>query len=198
MSKLELLPPAPTDLHLDTDTRKKLEKLENKLETDYSQFGKLALRIARDLWEIHELLQPKRMFTIWLRGKPMSVSTSYRLIGAYIRIQAGMPPVIVERAIASNVPLFGLGEDAPYGKYTDTVKLLPPPKNPTPEQADEYLEAVKAKHAEQQKPRTKGAVLDTLAGMLCRYYLKDKRAGKFEEWIGRLEALAKQKLKEQD
>lgn len=71
--------------------------------------------------------------------------TAERYITAYENIHSRFPAAIVNAAMVRDMPILAYDSKKPLGIYTSAVKALPPPKNPTPAEAGEYLDKLDAK-----------------------------------------------------
>lgn len=131
---------------------KKVVALTGRLENAMVAFKTSGLQIGGILAELRDELEPQRLFVAYLNRIPgMKTATAYRYMGAFERASKVFPEVILTRILASNLDMVGHTDELPYGKYTDTIKLLPPPKNPTPVQADSWIETVLLKHGETRR-----------------------------------------------
>lgn len=104
------------------------------------------------------VLEPHNVFTRYLTHFHLNKRTAYRRIAKY-RNAAQLPGPILELAMARNIPIGGDTEQKPFGQYTESVRKLPPPRNPSPEQAAAWLSAI-----EQNAKETRQANADAAPG----------------------------------
>lgn len=131
---------------LEPFVRKQVTQLSAQLSQAIGEFGMSGLKIGGILKEIEAILKPRGVFVPYLNSLPgFSTATAYRYINAYDIAQEKFPKAILDRVITCGLPMIG-SKDAPYGKYTDVVKKLPMPENPTTEQADKWLSKVQEEY----------------------------------------------------
>lgn len=116
------------------------------------------LRVGERLTKLQGILEPHSLFTRHISHFHLSKRTAYRYIARYKNV-AQLPEPIVRLAMARNLALGGDTEVKPYGNYTEAVRKLPPPRNPTEEQAATWLNQV-----EQVAKETRQANLDAAPG----------------------------------
>jgi len=136
---------------LDTVTRNEVTRLTKELQGAVTDFGMSGLKIGKVLKDIHTLLDPRGQFTPYLNSLPgFSVATAYRYMSAYEGAIANMPKNILNTVIAAGLPMLGTG-DKPYGKYSDVIKKHPMPKDPSDEEAQQYIAEVQAEYSKTRK-----------------------------------------------
>lgn len=189
MSKLAILAPARLEVtELDPDLRKEFLAKDAEVNDAMVQFGKAGLRLGKKLSEMQELLTGERRFVVWLKSK-MPAKTGYRLIGAWDRLKT-FSPIIAEKAVAADIPMFGVTERAPFGKYTKVIKLMPPPPKDDPAKADEWLALLRSKY--QATPVKKHSALEYIAELVARSFLRDRKADDFDDWLKKVEKRAQE------
>lgn len=161
----ELLPRVYTDPNtgveklnfngLEASLKKDTIKLMAAIKEDMQAFATSALRLGMHLQQAHERLNPLSLFVPFLNHIPgFSTATAYRYMGAYQNAQKLLPEAIVRQALASGMDIISYQKDKPFGRYQEVVKRLPPPKDPTPDQAIKWLEEVDYEYkAAKQKTR---------------------------------------------
>ena len=107
------------------------------------------IAVGRHLQAVKKVLaSPREGEGQWLKYcnnlLPFSYRTAERYIEAFERVEGVLPAPVLEAAIARGVDLLASNADPkrPFGAYTEAVKQLPPPKDPTPKQAVEWVERV--------------------------------------------------------
>lgn len=107
------------------------------------------LRTGKYLDQLYEITNPYGAFlrtvkALW--GDYISPSTAYRWRNVYLNLrETYMSEKVLDAVIASNVNLVGYDPNRPFGKYTDQVKKLPPPKDPRDVPA--WIEKIKERKA---------------------------------------------------
>lgn len=110
-------------------------ELSHELEVN----GRSRLAIGKHLEAIRARLEPHGIFGRYLKYKNIKRTIAYRRMNEYKNSSANLPESVVTAAMARNINILGESPDRPLGVYTDAVATLPPPSNPTIEQADAYL-----------------------------------------------------------
>lgn len=118
------------------------------------------LRVGERLTKLQAILEPHSLFTRHIGHFHLSKRTAYRYISRY-KNAASLPEPILKLAMARNLAIGGDNEMKPYGTFTDAVRKLPPPRNPTQEQAATWLTQVEqvAKETRQSNADAVGATL---------------------------------------
>lgn len=111
------------------------------LATDLHAVNEGMLNVGERLTKLQGILEPHNIFNRYLAHFHFSKRTAYRWIAKY-KNAATLPGPILELAMSRNIPIGGENEQRPYGAYTDAVRKLPPPRNPSTEQAATWLEQV--------------------------------------------------------
>ena len=104
--------------------------------------GYSRLAIGAHLVKAQAILEPHSLFGKFLKLFRFTPRTAYRYIQRYNNASANLPEAILRAAMARGVDLSGEHESQPLGRYTEAVKSLPPPSDPTPEQADRWIDQV--------------------------------------------------------
>lgn len=99
------------------------------------------LRVGERLTTLQGILEPHSLFGQYLRNFHFSKRSAYRYIAKF-KNAAMLPEPILRLAMARNMAIGGETEVKPFGNYTDAVRKLPAPKNPTQEQAATWLNQV--------------------------------------------------------
>lgn len=71
-----------------------------------------------------------------------SERTAYRYMETWKNCKEFFPSLIFEEALCCGLEITSVhtkGKDEPLGKFSEAVRQLPPPKNPTPAKAKEYV-----------------------------------------------------------
>src|SRR6185369_5109122 len=87
-----------------------------------------------------------------------SVKTAYRYMNGFKNAQRELPEAVLSVAMARGYNMIGESEQKPLGIYTSAVRQLPPPENPTREQANQWLDSV-----EQVRKKTRSAPVTEFA-----------------------------------
>lgn len=102
--------------------------------------GQSRLAIGMHLEAIRTKLEPYGLFGRFLNYFNIKRTIAYRRMAEYKNSKAILPAPVLEAAMARNINILGEKEDQPLGVYTNAVKALPFPTNPTREQATVYLD----------------------------------------------------------
>jgi hypothetical protein len=105
-------------------------------------FSRLA--IGAHLIKVQAILEPHGRFGRFLRRFRFTARTAYRYIQRYENASANLPDAILKAAMLRGIDISGESPEAPLGKYTTAAKRLPPPSEPTPDQAATWLDQVVA------------------------------------------------------
>ena len=187
MPKVTLMPPNRFDPgELESNIRSEYEKKDAEVRDQMRRMGAAGLKLGKFICDMREILGPERRFVKWL-GFLMPLKTGYRLMGAWMRLKQ-LSPAIAERAVAMDLPLFGVTDRAPYGKYTQVIQKLPPPNTENPIKIDAWFGELTAMLKENPELRRhKINLLDRLAEQIASAFLKDKKAKDFEDWFNAVE-----------
>ena|SRR6267378_4327175 len=166
---------------LDPAVRDKVMELEKELYVHVGAIGKATLSIGKTLTEIHDLLDPLKLFSYYLnRLSWIPTTTAYRYMAAYKRMGKRLPEMVIEKAIASGMPLFSLSDKRPYGRYTEALEKMPaPPEDEKGAEAWIYSLRIKVKEIGHRPMRD---ARDRIATTLARAYLKNPK-GSVKEWL---------------
>ena len=179
---------------LEPDVRGRLKELEAELYGQVEAVSKSALGIGKTLTEISNLLTPLHLFTFYLnRLVWLPASTAYRYMATYKRLGDKLPEVVVEKAIASGMPLFSYSDKRPYGRYTKALELMP--EAPEDEEgAERWIYSLRLK-VKELAHRPERDAREKVAEFLAAAYLKDPK-GTVAEWLRsfapRVKALVKE------
>lgn len=127
---------------LSDDEKNAVQSEGQQLATSLLNYGQSRLAIGEHLSKLRDTLEPHNLFGKFLRNFHFSKRTAYRYIRGYENAKARLPEIVLKGAMARGFAMIGETEQKPLGIYTDAVAMLPPPTNPTPEQANAWLDAV--------------------------------------------------------
>jgi len=106
------------------------------------QYGRSRLSIGEHLTKLQAILEPHNMFSRFLKTYHFNKRTAYRYIAGFNNAKAKLPEPILKAAMSRGVNLIGDNEVKPLGIYTAAAAKLPPPSNPTEEQATTWLDQI--------------------------------------------------------
>lgn len=111
------------------------------LTEDMVTFGMSRLGIGEHLFNIREILEPKRVFTAFLRTHfRKSKATAYRIIEDFLYTKERVPEIVLRTAIARGYDII----DA------EIIEKMPPPKTQDRVKIVKYLEKVDAVRKEEK------------------------------------------------
>lgn len=113
---------------LPASEQKAVEKETQALAYSMLEVGYSRLAVGEHLTNLQTILEPKRMFSKFLKIHRFNRSTAYIHIAAYKNAKSTLPPAVLKVAMARGFKMLGDSEDRPLGVYTEAVKALPPPK----------------------------------------------------------------------
>ncbi len=90
-------------------------------------------------------------FGKWVRMFRMTQRTAQRKITAYKNAKTYYHDNILKAAMVRGMTLSSHSTTRPLGQLQEIVKALPPPKSPTPEKANEYLDQLTVKLKERRQ-----------------------------------------------
>jgi hypothetical protein len=182
---------------LDKSLRTQVVVLEKRLLDAIKLVGHTQLAVGKILVEIQDLLQPLKLFVLYLNHLPwLSVATAYRYIAAYKRASE-LSQAVVEQAIATGVPLFGTTDEKPFGKLTEAVKAMPPAPSDAAG-ASEWLSDLRVKQRELAPERENLHPMDKLARIIIAVYARETDQNvPFESWFSELSRKVRLQAKEQ-
>lgn len=125
---------------MDDDTKKAVEGETQQLSSAMLNAFRSKLAIGQHLAALQQLLEGN--FVKFLRNFNFNQATAYRYIAGYKNATAVLPKGIIDVAAAKGKNLLGDSEDRPLGIYTAAAKKLPPPRDPSPEDAAKWLDNV--------------------------------------------------------
>jgi hypothetical protein len=115
-----------------------------EVEKLYDRLLEAKSDLERGQWlvEIREILARTGAFGRFLHALPLfALRSAYRYISGFENCRRMLPPLILQEAMAMDMPLYG-DSSAPFGRFTDAIKASPPPKNPSPKVAREWLQTI--------------------------------------------------------
>lgn len=114
--------------------------------------GASGLAIGEHLARINLLLTPYNGFYRYLKTFGMSERNAYRYINGYNNAKQHWPDNVLKAAITRGLKIVSDSDKRPLGKFTESVRVLPPPRNPDPAQANKYLNELVA-HTKERRSR---------------------------------------------
>lgn len=105
---------------------------------------KSRLSVGKELSAARDALASKMKFSRYLRVNGfLAKSTAYQLMDGYKAASENLPQPIIERAIVRGMPLIGSEKDKPLGRYTESHRRLPPPRDLSNDlKIDTYLDSL--------------------------------------------------------
>lgn len=138
--------------------REKMLGITNGLREAFTSVRVGFLKIGALLSEAEMIMKPRGMWVQYLNSWPnFKQAQAYRYINGYLIAQKAYPPAVLDVILSTGMDLIGT-KDRPYGKYTDVVKKLPPPKDADAGKALAWCNKVEAAYASSRKKENKGAV----------------------------------------
>lgn len=125
---------------MDDDTKAAVEEETEGLSSALLGAFRSKLAIGQHLTSLQQLLEGN--FVKFLRNFNFNQATAYRYIAGFKNATAVLPKRIIDVAAAKGKNLLGDSEDKPLGIYTAAAKKLPPPKEPSAEEAAKWLDNV--------------------------------------------------------
>jgi hypothetical protein len=122
--------------------------------------GYSRLAIGAHLVKVQAILEPHSLFGRFLRLFRFTPRTAYRYIQRYNNASSHLPEAILRAAMARGIDMSGESAEMPLGKFTPAVKLLPPPADPSPDDANIWINKV----IEVQKETRGGDLITAAAG----------------------------------
>lgn len=165
---------------LDSAVKKEVVSLTGQLQKAMVEFGTSGLRIGEILSKVEMLLKPRGIWTAYLNALPgFNIASAYRFIRGYNNAELRYTKPILNLVLSSGMDMLG-DDKKPYGKYTEVVKQLPPPKVSGDEAKDnataqEWLTRVEAKYKESRKkgaaklPDAEALQKEAFSAVLKRY-----------------------------
>jgi hypothetical protein len=127
---------------LDVNEQKAVKTEGEHLAVALLNHGRSRLAIGEHLLNIQKVLEPKNLFVKFLKNFHFSTKTAYRYMNGFKNAQRELPESVLSAAMARGYNMIGDSEQKPLGIYTSAVRQLPPPANPTAEQANQWLDSV--------------------------------------------------------
>lgn len=98
------------------------------------------LALGQHLKNIYDTCEPySGAFMRICKSFSFSWRTAYRYMETWNNAQKTFPELVLKAAMARGLKVLSYNNEEPLGKYTRAVKRLPPPKNPSPAEAHEYV-----------------------------------------------------------
>jgi len=104
--------------------------------------GYSRLAIGAHLVKAQAILEPHHVFGKFLKLFRFTARTAYRYIQRYNNASSHLPETILRTAMVRGIDISGESVEQPLGRYTTAAKALPPPADPTDEQAGIWLDSV--------------------------------------------------------
>jgi hypothetical protein len=116
-----------------------------------AQAGAMQSRIAigEHLTNLQSVLEGKGLFVKYLNSLNFTYRTAYRYIGAYKVVKEQIPDYALRLAAARGVDLVGYSEREPFGRYTESIKQLPPPADA--DKVPAWLDQIEERRKKQPK-----------------------------------------------
>lgn len=140
---------------LDATEQKTVKTEGEHLAIALLNHGRSRLAIGEHLVNIRTVLEPKKLFVKFLKNFHFSVKTAYRYMNGFSNAKRELPETVLSAAMARGYNMIGESEQKPLGIYTNAVRQLPPPKDPTQSQANQWLDSV-----EQVRKKSKSSVTE--------------------------------------
>lgn len=125
---------------LSQDQRRQEKALRRELYEELKNHRKTSRELGRRLLQLQDELVGKRKFKGYLECLGIPRRTAYRWMEIH-KLLASLPETVLRAAEKKNMDL---GSE----KYRDAIKAVPCPENPTPAEANEWLNAIEAHHKE--------------------------------------------------
>ena len=138
---------------LSVDEKNAVQAEGQQLAIAMLNFGRSRLAIGEHLSKLKDILEPHNVFGKFLRNFHFSKRTAYRYIRGFENAKARLPEAVLKTAMVRGMAIIGESDTKPLGIYTEAAKQLPPPSNPTDQQAEAYLDSI-----ETLRKKTKGTV----------------------------------------
>jgi hypothetical protein len=130
---------------LPASEQKEVQRETQALAHSILDVGHSRLAVGQHLTSLKAILEPKRMFSKYLKIYRLNRSTAYQHIAAYKNAKSTLPEAVLNVAMARGYNMLGNSEDRPLGVYTDAVKALPPPKTENVIEIETWLGKVEEK-----------------------------------------------------
>lgn len=116
------------------------EFLKARIGVDISRF-----KMAEALFNLQKLLEGKGLFVKYVESDALRFSyrTAYRYIEVYKKAVNRLSAATLRRAAAKGMELIGYQAERPFGDYTESIKLLPPPSDES--KVDDWLDELEEK-----------------------------------------------------
>jgi hypothetical protein len=107
------------------------------------------LALGQHLHNIYSTCEPySGAFMRICKSFSFSWRTAYRYMETWRNAQKAFPEPVLKAAMIRGLKVLSYNNQEPLGKFTKAVKLLPPPKNPTPTEAHDYIVKLEQKQRE--------------------------------------------------
>lgn len=77
--------------------------------------------------------------------------TAYRYMETYENVRSAFHETILKAMMVRGVNILSYSKEAPLGKYTEVVRLLPPPANPDEHEASRYVDQIEQTYKDRKK-----------------------------------------------
>ena len=142
--------------------RDKMMSITSELREAFTSIRVGFLKIGSLLSEAEMIMKPRGMWVQYLNSWPnFKQAQAYRYINGYQIAQKHYPPAVLDVILSTGMDLIGT-KDRPYGKYTDVIKRLPPPKDADAGKAVAWCNKVEAAYKDSRKKENKVVSTDDL------------------------------------
>lgn len=126
---------------LSVDEQREVKDKGFALASEFMSLGTSRIKAGELLSELKGILTPHNAYQKFLKNYfHMTVRTADRWVLGYRNASKRLPEPVIRAAVARGFNLIGDSEDKPFGVYTAAIKKLPPPKQATEKNANEYLD----------------------------------------------------------
>lgn len=136
-------------------TARKQEQIKeeiNQLAAARIMHASSGLAIGKHLQNIYDTCEPySGAFRNLVKSFNFVERTAYRYMKTYENAKLAFPETILKAAIARGLNILSYNNEQPLGKYTEAVKLLPPPREADPTQAKRYLDQLEQTYKDRKK-----------------------------------------------
>lgn len=120
------------------------------------------LNQGRHLAAIRDILEPKKLWLKFLKTLPnITERSAYRYITAWTHAEKTLPEPALKVLLSRGANMVSTSKDKPLGAYTLPLKRLPPPKDGSPEELQEWATKLeKAKNASMNRQHSEPVVTE--------------------------------------
>lgn len=136
---------------LDAGVRKTIETETQQVGQALDGLVRSRLAVGEHLTRIHEILEPRRMFSGFCDHVRLRRSVAYNAMLGYANAKTILPESVLRVAASRGVKMLGIHESRPLGVYTDAVKKFPPPNTHDTAKIVEWLDAVESLRRKQSQ-----------------------------------------------